>query len=424
KPLGTALVVTCSLITYIQLRRARRTREDMTSKQSTSSDAKITRMLLFVSAISVLCVTPEIVVAFTNMFVPEFEYFKNFHNLVLLIFSMIFLAWSINSSVNFLIYVVMSSKFRATLIKLIPPFRRCLARERSDEHLVSLGQSQPVSFGWGHAPPPRSSYQQAQPSQQYRPPQAPQYRPPPQTGQQQPRHWQYRPQPQALAHAAAAGGAHAAGAHGAAAASTTTPAPTLLSPALRKAIDEAIANKVGQLNPEQKRKFLAEIFLRALRIRVQQRQQETQRQKLRHYITQRLRLYLLQRSRSAQRQPARASRHNPRLSRYGRQPTRRVYYQRYPRRYNNVNRRPGQHNRYPRHALGYGAHMFSFPQASKSNAGSNPNVEVEAPEMEGATTTPAVPSSTGPLPHWLRHPAEPYLGTAAPNAGSGVIRRK
>ncbi|KAK7492450.1 hypothetical protein BaRGS_00016323 [Batillaria attramentaria] len=133
KPIGTVLVVMCSVITSVQVRRARRARDDMTQSKPTSSDAKITRMLLFVSVISVSCVIPEIILSFVNIFVPEFDYYKTYHNIYLIGFFTIFLALSVNSSANFLIYVVMSSKFRATLIALIPACGKCLKR-RATRH--------------------------------------------------------------------------------------------------------------------------------------------------------------------------------------------------------------------------------------------------------------------------------------------------
>ena len=48
----------------------------MTSKDqcnSSSVDVKITRMLLYLSAVSVLCLLPEMSVAYVHMFVPDFE---------------------------------------------------------------------------------------------------------------------------------------------------------------------------------------------------------------------------------------------------------------------------------------------------------------------------------------------------------------
>ncbi|KAK7492449.1 hypothetical protein BaRGS_00016322 [Batillaria attramentaria] len=128
KPIISVLVVTCSVITSVQVRRARRAREDMTQSKTTSSDGKITRMLLIVSVISVSCAIPEIVIAFTNIFIPELDYYKTYHNVYLICIFITFVALSVNSSANFLIYVVMSSKFRATLIALIPACGKCLKR--------------------------------------------------------------------------------------------------------------------------------------------------------------------------------------------------------------------------------------------------------------------------------------------------------
>ncbi|KAK7492451.1 hypothetical protein BaRGS_00016324 [Batillaria attramentaria] len=129
KPTGTVLVVTCSVITSVQVRRARQARKDMTQSKITSSEAKITRMLLFVSVVSVACVIPEIALAFANIIVPEFDHYKTYHNLLLVVYYIIFVALSVNSSANFLIYFVMSSKFRATLIALIPACGKCLKRQ-------------------------------------------------------------------------------------------------------------------------------------------------------------------------------------------------------------------------------------------------------------------------------------------------------
>jgi hypothetical protein len=69
KPLGTALVVLSSLFTLSHLRRARKSRAQMTSDESGAGaqENRITRMLLFLSGVSVACVLMELAIRWVHV---------------------------------------------------------------------------------------------------------------------------------------------------------------------------------------------------------------------------------------------------------------------------------------------------------------------------------------------------------------------
>ncbi|CAG5127801.1 unnamed protein product [Candidula unifasciata] len=95
------------------------------SKQKSTSDGvvnskerKIAKMVVLMSVIFIASFLPAVIVFFTGIIVPTFNYDKLDRNLVFVMMSLTNTAEVINSSVNIFIYIRMSSKYRETFLKL------------------------------------------------------------------------------------------------------------------------------------------------------------------------------------------------------------------------------------------------------------------------------------------------------------------
>lgn len=125
KPTSVLIVVACSVATVLQLRRATKARSRMRESQLRviGSEVKITRMLLFLSLVYIVCSLPNAVGALTYYFIPNFYMYRKYHNTFIVFYEVIFAASCLNSSSNFFAYTWLSSKFRASLQMVTPCFQ-------------------------------------------------------------------------------------------------------------------------------------------------------------------------------------------------------------------------------------------------------------------------------------------------------------
>ena len=117
--ISLAVVVVSTSITVLFLRRAFAWKQ--TSANITASETKetvVTKMLLLVCYVYVVCVTPSVANAFVVQFfegwLPTGRYSNTFYVYVALMHTLT----ALNSSVNFFIYYSRGTKFRGTLRKL------------------------------------------------------------------------------------------------------------------------------------------------------------------------------------------------------------------------------------------------------------------------------------------------------------------
>ncbi|XP_076466210.1 uncharacterized protein LOC143297676 [Babylonia areolata] len=123
KPVCIVVAVVCSSVTIVFLRRASRNRQRMTGSAKEEGagggggeDTKITKMLLFLCICYVILVLPELCVSITYSLVPDFFFFRKYHNTFSIVFEgVIFNASCLNSAINFFAYVLLSSRFKRTL---------------------------------------------------------------------------------------------------------------------------------------------------------------------------------------------------------------------------------------------------------------------------------------------------------------------
>lgn len=94
------------------------------SKQTSKSDGvvsskerKVAKMVVLMSIIFIASFLPAVIVFFTGIIVPTFNYDKLDRNLVFVMMSLTNTAEVINSSVNIFVYIRMSSKYRETFLR-------------------------------------------------------------------------------------------------------------------------------------------------------------------------------------------------------------------------------------------------------------------------------------------------------------------
>ena len=122
-PIFFLLVTTVTtVITAVKLRSAATWRRGQTSAaEADSKEVAVTRMLIAVSCVFIVCSIPTILFKVTPFFLPGFAVGGKNHNLVLLGLCFIHYFPAINSSINFYFYVKMGSRFRKELKSLFCP---------------------------------------------------------------------------------------------------------------------------------------------------------------------------------------------------------------------------------------------------------------------------------------------------------------
>ena len=85
------------------------------SSQMKVREAAVTRMLVVVCVVYMVCTLPTVTHAFFRYFLPEFSSIRRLRNTFYATVSLMHLMASINASGNFLIYLSVSTKFKETL---------------------------------------------------------------------------------------------------------------------------------------------------------------------------------------------------------------------------------------------------------------------------------------------------------------------
>ncbi|KAL8616450.1 hypothetical protein ACOMHN_041053 [Nucella lapillus] len=140
QPVFLIVIVTCSTITIVHLRRMSRKRSTLTGKANKrGTDVKITIMLLFICNVYVVLLLTNIWSYLVQLLVPEFYLYKKYHNSFVLAYQVLVLTAScLNSTANLFAYLALSTRFRATLRQML----FCLngkIRARSITELSSTG---------------------------------------------------------------------------------------------------------------------------------------------------------------------------------------------------------------------------------------------------------------------------------------------
>ncbi|KAL8570519.1 hypothetical protein ACOMHN_008876 [Nucella lapillus] len=114
------VMIVCSVNTIVYLRRATRARKRMTGrKDEDGGGERITQMLSFLCVVYIVLVFPETCSIISVFCHPDYSlYSTKYRNVALVVFQFVWLASCVNSTINFFVYLVLSSRFRATLKEL------------------------------------------------------------------------------------------------------------------------------------------------------------------------------------------------------------------------------------------------------------------------------------------------------------------
>ena len=125
-PVAIVLLLNISII--FLLRKSKQFKKSV-AKGSERSDEqrKITRMLLTVAIIYLICLIPGDAILIASDVDNKFRFFGNYHNLFLIVSDISLLFELVNSSINFIIYMVLNKNFYAVYVSL---FCGCISRLR------------------------------------------------------------------------------------------------------------------------------------------------------------------------------------------------------------------------------------------------------------------------------------------------------
>ena len=140
-PTSVFIVIVSSVLVVVKLGAARRTRKQMSNSQNERSasqaEVKITQMLLSVCFLFIILALPETTGTLVNYFLPDFALTRCYHNTFSLFVRVVSVASCLNSSVNFIAYVSLSAKFRATLRQI----QQCSAQRSTETKTSHPGSS-------------------------------------------------------------------------------------------------------------------------------------------------------------------------------------------------------------------------------------------------------------------------------------------
>lgn len=102
-------------ITAVKLRGAATWRQNMSSVTMESKEIALTKMLIAVSCLFIVCTIPNVVLRITPLVVGEFRLGGRNQNLLLSGICVVYMANATNSAMNFIFYYKMGSKYRMVL---------------------------------------------------------------------------------------------------------------------------------------------------------------------------------------------------------------------------------------------------------------------------------------------------------------------
>ncbi|KAL8568173.1 hypothetical protein ACOMHN_027696 [Nucella lapillus] len=114
-------VVISTIVTVLELNLRLRWRQLSSSSEgsATRQQVKLVKMLVVVSCIYIVTAAPNVALGLTHSLVPDFRLNRRYANIFLASHLMYMILAMANSSINFFVYVTMSSRFRAHLVAML-----------------------------------------------------------------------------------------------------------------------------------------------------------------------------------------------------------------------------------------------------------------------------------------------------------------
>ncbi|KAL8598201.1 hypothetical protein ACOMHN_043272 [Nucella lapillus] len=119
----TSVVSTTTALTFVKLRKMAAWREQTSSGAMSSREIALTRMLIGISVLYVICSTPVLALGVCLLFVPDMSLQGRYYSAFNLMVSFFELFSYINASVNFFIYCFLGTRYKETLKELC--FQSC-----------------------------------------------------------------------------------------------------------------------------------------------------------------------------------------------------------------------------------------------------------------------------------------------------------
>jgi hypothetical protein len=119
-----AVVVVCTALTILQLRRASEWRKSSSSSATSRKEWVLVVMLVTVNCIFIVTASPGVALGLTRLLVYDFYHTRAYANLFLITHGIYLTLCALNSSINFFVYVTQSSRFRNELQTMFFCLRR------------------------------------------------------------------------------------------------------------------------------------------------------------------------------------------------------------------------------------------------------------------------------------------------------------
>ena len=113
--LYVTIVSVTTVLTSLRLRKMAEWREQTSSASVSSREVALTRMLIGISVLYVVCTLPILTLGLCILFVPDISLKGRYYNTFNLMVSVFELFSYINASVNFFVYCFLGSKYKETL---------------------------------------------------------------------------------------------------------------------------------------------------------------------------------------------------------------------------------------------------------------------------------------------------------------------
>ncbi|XP_012941320.1 adenosine receptor A1-like [Aplysia californica] len=122
--LSFVFVICCTIVLVVKLnsktkwRQATAAKDDRAAERVGVKDQKVVKMVTFIAVIFIVCSLPPTILFFYMLFDKDFHIDGVHQNLFLAVFFSSFITETLNSSVNIIVYLKMSSKYRAVFMKI------------------------------------------------------------------------------------------------------------------------------------------------------------------------------------------------------------------------------------------------------------------------------------------------------------------
>lgn len=128
------IVVMATILTVIQLKRAIVWRTVASSSANTKKERGLVTMLVTVNCVFIVTASPNIALGLARILVHEFWFTRRYANIFLATHGGYIGLGMLNSSINFFVYIIRSSRFRQEL-RGLPLFGLCMAKKRRSTSL-------------------------------------------------------------------------------------------------------------------------------------------------------------------------------------------------------------------------------------------------------------------------------------------------